>query len=716
MDRTRLVMVLHGHQPWGTPEAELTRASDRCYAPVLAAIGRHPDIHLGLHFSGLVLEWLEDQRPDLFDSIASLAAAGQVELLGGGMYEPVLAALPEGDAWAQLELMSDWLADRFDRRPTGAWLAERVWEPQLAGLLARQGIEHTLVDDHLFLRAGLAPEEIFGWWQTEQAGDTLALWPIDRRLRYAVPFEPVEQVIGELQRRLAAAAPPVLVYADDIEKLGLWPGTEALIATDGWWDGLLDGLSAAGDLTVCSPAEGLAATPTRGRIYLPGGSYPELEHGLLSPAARRQAERSWRAAAETEADTATTGLGPAPPFKSALLRWPEANRLYQKMLAVSRKLEEALEDDEPWEEAHEEARYALFRGQCHNAYWAGLFGGLLRPELRFATYHALLQAETVLDRRSQGDEDWIASDEADLDGDGHDEIMLEQSRLNAIVRPGVGGTVIGLDFRPAAVNLVDVMTRRPAEASAIVLGTRERSRDESEPLLQVATDRFERACLVDRFPAPHTTLEELQQASYEEQGDFVGSAYAVDQLDIDEDDYDFRLHLVRDGGLQQSDRRLALRLDKRFRIPADEAVLEVVYRLSNPGTAAIDLLFCPELNLSLPPSAPTEQRCEFEGILGPGPQLRSSGEVQETAWCALVDESNRLRIELRFEPAAAVWRYPIESPSGSGETATMQHQGTAVAPHWELTVPAAATCTLTLRLAIARLDADAVVPLPADDD
>jgi alpha-amylase len=704
MDRTRLVMVLHGHQPWGTPEAELARASDRCYAPVLAAVGRHPDIHLGLHFSGLVLEWFEDQRPDLFDSIASLAAAGQVELLGGGMYEPVLAALPEGDAWAQLELMSEWLADRFGRRPTGVWLAERVWEPQLAGLLARQGIEYTLVDDHLFRRAGLTPGEIPGWWQTEQAGDRLALWPIDRRLRYAVPFDPVERVIGDLQRRLADAANPVLVYADDVEKLGLWPGTEALIAADGWWDGWLDGLAAAADLTVCSPAEALAATPTRGRIYLPGGTYPELERGLLPPAA------------ETEADTGSAGLGPAPPFKSVLLRWPEANRLYQKMLSVSRKLEDALEDDDPWEEAHEEARYALFRGQCHNAYWAGLFGGLMRPELRFATYRALLQAETTLDQRSQGEEDWIASDEADLDGDGHDEIMLEQSQLNAIFCPGRGGTVIGLDFRPAAVNLVDVMTRRPAADSAIAFEAPEPARDGSEPPLQVAADRFERACLLDRFPAPHTTLEELQQATYEEQGDFLGSAYAIDQLGIDEDEYDFRLHLVRDGALQLPDRRLALRLEKRFRVPADEAALEVVYRLSNPGTTALDLLFCPELNLSLPPSAPAGQRYEFEGILGPGPQLRSSGEVQETAWCALVDESNRLRLELRFEPAAAVWRYPIESPMGSGKTLAVQHQGTAVAPRWELTVPAAATCTLTIRLAIARLDADAVVPLLADDD
>ncbi len=59
------------------------------------------------------------------------SARGQVEIVGGGWYEPVLAALPERDRVGQLVRMADELERRFGTRPRGAWLAERVWEPDL---------------------------------------------------------------------------------------------------------------------------------------------------------------------------------------------------------------------------------------------------------------------------------------------------------------------------------------------------------------------------------------------------------------------------------------------------------------------------------------------------------------------------------------------------------------------------------------------------------
>ena len=49
---------------------------------------------------------------------ARLVAAGRVELLGGGYYEPVLASLPERDRLAQLRLMGDTIERIGGRRPT----------------------------------------------------------------------------------------------------------------------------------------------------------------------------------------------------------------------------------------------------------------------------------------------------------------------------------------------------------------------------------------------------------------------------------------------------------------------------------------------------------------------------------------------------------------------------------------------------------------------
>ena len=63
----------------------------------------------------------------------------EVEMLGGGLQEPMLAILPDRDARGQLEAMADRCEQLFGQRPRGMWLAERVWEPDLPRVIARAG-------------------------------------------------------------------------------------------------------------------------------------------------------------------------------------------------------------------------------------------------------------------------------------------------------------------------------------------------------------------------------------------------------------------------------------------------------------------------------------------------------------------------------------------------------------------------------------------------
>src|SRR5207245_2397888 len=107
------------------------RAYPRSYLPFVELLERHPGIHLGLHYSGPLLEWIEEHHPEFFVQLRGLAAKGQIELIGGGFYEPILISIPQADQQEQITRMADYMARHFGRRPAGAWLAERVWEPQL---------------------------------------------------------------------------------------------------------------------------------------------------------------------------------------------------------------------------------------------------------------------------------------------------------------------------------------------------------------------------------------------------------------------------------------------------------------------------------------------------------------------------------------------------------------------------------------------------------
>ena len=171
--RIALALAIHNHQPVGNFGWVFAEVFDQAYAPMVDALGRHPGVRVALHYTGPLLEWLSAERPSFVEDLRALVARGQVELMGGGLYEPILASLPERDRVAQLARMADRIEDFGGRRPHGAWLAERVWEPDLPTALAEAGYDWTILDDAHFRAASIAEENLWGAYTTEDQGRPL---------------------------------------------------------------------------------------------------------------------------------------------------------------------------------------------------------------------------------------------------------------------------------------------------------------------------------------------------------------------------------------------------------------------------------------------------------------------------------------------------------------------------------------------------------------
>ena len=227
MSKLTLLLAFHNHQPQGNFDHVFAVGYDDCYRPLLDAIGEFPGIKVALHHTGPLLEWLDANRPAYLADLRALVARGQVEILGGGFYEPMLAVLPDEDAEGQLVMMSDFCQERFGARPRGMWLAERVWEPALAERIARAGLTFTLIDDTHFRYAGIS-DDLHGYYVTERAGWPLAIFPIEKELRYAIPFTPIDRTMEVLDglRRRGGGKDMVVTYGDDGEKFGMWPHTK----------------------------------------------------------------------------------------------------------------------------------------------------------------------------------------------------------------------------------------------------------------------------------------------------------------------------------------------------------------------------------------------------------------------------------------------------------------------------------------------------------
>ena len=131
--------------------------------------------------------------------------------------------------------MREFFEEHFGKRPTGAWLAERVWEPHLPALLADAGVEYTLVDDVHFLSAGREIPELFGYYLAEERGKTVKVIPGIKELRYLLPFGSVEDTIDFLRRCADHHPGGMAAMGDDMEKFGAWPHTfHTATGMDGW--------------------------------------------------------------------------------------------------------------------------------------------------------------------------------------------------------------------------------------------------------------------------------------------------------------------------------------------------------------------------------------------------------------------------------------------------------------------------------------------------
>ena len=462
MSKFQLVLLIHGHQPVGNfLIRSLSRSTRFPISLFLDCLERHPGVRLGLHYTGPLLEWFERSHPEFMARLRKMSDRGQIEIVGGGFYEPILVTIPAWDQAAQIGRMRDYIARKFGKAPAGAWLAERVWEPQVPSVMASSGVQYTLVDDIHFTGAGFEAEQLFGDYICEDGGKTIRAFPGLKTLRYLFPFASVEDGIGFLRDSAARHPGGMAAMGDDCEKFGAWPGTFDLCYTHGWLGRPLHSAfeSNADWLATVTPAEYLATHQPLGRADLPTASYTEMMEWAL-PTSARFAFQAVTHEFESRPDVLRFVRGG--PWRAFFTKYAESNLLHKKMLRASQTVRR-LESARPSGDAAEKlaaARTHVLCAQCNDAFWHGIFGGLYAPHLRTVLWSELIRAEAIA-AELDPPKDGMRAERVDFDADGAEEIFVDSPRLAALLRPADGGTLAMLDFRPRAVTLVNSVQRRP---------------------------------------------------------------------------------------------------------------------------------------------------------------------------------------------------------------------------------------------------------------
>ncbi len=681
----RLILAFHNHQPIGNFDHVFEQTYQDSYLPFLDVFEHYPSLRVALHTSGSLMEWLDGRHPEYVERLARLAGQGRIEILGGPFYEPILAMIPARDRIGQIRSYSRWLQKRLGTAIRGMWIPERVWEQALTRDLADAGIEYTILDDFHFKMAGLTDAELSGHLLTEDEGRLLSVFPGSERLRYLIPFGAPEQTIEYLAKRSEERPGAVVVFGDDGEKFGAWPETKKHVYDDGWLVRFFDALAANQDwIQVTTPSEAVDNVLPLGKIYLPDCSYREMTEWSMPTEQLLEYERVSQEMRDEPRLAMLRRFVRGGFWRNFKTKYPEANEMYSRMMMVSRRLQEAV-DEGAAGPLVEEARANLYRGQCNCGYWHGAFGGIYLPHLRNAVYRSLIAADGLLDRATGRPETWVDAVADDFNFDARQEVCLANDRMAALITPSRGGQLVELDVRKIQHNLLATLTRQPEAYHRKVLAGNNRDNGNVASIhdrvvfkqqdldQRVQYDKYPRKSLLDLFYDNDATLAAVAAGTAAMHGDFLNAPY---EARIRRNPDRIQVQLIREAEVGGA----MVRITKGLTLDAGSATLEIAYLLENLP-ADRPLHFAVEFNFAgLPAGA--DDRCfhDLDGNrLG---QLGARLDLCDSAGLGLCDEWLGIDAVLRVSRPTNFWTFPVETVSQSEGGFELVHQSTVVQPHW----------------------------------
>ncbi|MBL7068291.1 MAG: DUF1926 domain-containing protein [Candidatus Omnitrophica bacterium] len=617
MERIDFAMVLHFHQPVGNFSEIFERAYQRCYRPFLEFLTYYPDMQMTLHISGSLLEFFQRAHPEIIKTIKDMVSKGQVEIMGGPYYEPILPSIPPRDIKGQVDLMSKAVKEKFGANPRGAWIPERVWNPSLVKYLHRSGARYCVLDDTHLIKAGKKKEDTYGYLLTGGFFRRIAVFFSDKMLRYTIPFKEPRETIEYFKKAGQNGRNPLFCYADDVEKFGEWPGTYDWVYKSGWLKRFFDEIKRNSEwISPVKLTDYLRSHRAPSKIEIPEASYEEM---------MEWAGGSWF---------------------NFLQKYPETGHMYRKMLYVSDKVRRLWKGfRKQSRERHHWANVELYRGECNCGYWHGTFGGLYMYHLRSAIYNHLIAAENIIDGARHRKKEWSDVKNLDFDSDGKDEFIIENNLLSLYLDPKDGGTLGELDYKPICANIIDGLSRK-----------KEPYHDDArrvEPSLsgKLVYDKYQRHCLRDYFVEEDLKMGDFIHAKFNSHGGFSNGDYTAKKK---------RDGLILERASSVSGAEVKLTKDIRIK----KSIIQISYKIENITGKDLNCLFGADFNLTMPFLNSDRYRYFANGdILG---VLNEDGIVKDAKFFEIRDSKKELELKFEFSKSPKeIWYFPVETVSKS---------------------------------------------------
>ena len=555
-NRIKLILGSHAHVPAGAGESAFENVYENRMRPFVTNLYRCSKIQAVLHYSGVLLNWVERNHPEFIMLIEDMVSRRQAEILGGGFYEPSFPLISLQDRISQIEFMTTYLRKHFGKRPQGCWISGMVWEQNLVSSLCASDMNYTFLSQDQFLKAGMKGSQVFSPCIAEDQGKLILVFPVLMSIEKELEEKSFSQVFIRLKKKfddeISVSRQAVNVSADTGENhadnriVCVFPqkiSASANEAADSAWNRFFEEITLLENIVETV----LPAKILKSRKIFAKGSFPDSSAHSDDVSPRR-----------------------------FLVDNAAANCIYSRMIFTNMLISQLKGDKIRKLNAKEE----LFKAQDSCFFNPG--SARLRGELRKAAYGSLLRAEKLT--RDKGK--FIPSHvQYDFDFDGLKEYLFHDAVINYYIQLK-GAGIFELDYLPKDWNYLDCdlscAVRRASFADVILSADADIDSDIGKTFDFNAEKS--RLCFNELYEA--VTQDKKGKSCFRLPAAGTGVPFGI------------------------------IEINKCYSLKKD--VLSVSYTLKNLGSAAHDFIFIPEIYFSFAGggecsrfSLPDEQGKEF---------------------------------------------------------------------------------------------------------
>jgi hypothetical protein len=649
MKSINLIFGIHNHKPIGCSHDEFEDTYQKVYKPFLSILNEYPEIPVALYYSGIILEWMEKNHPEYFALLREMLKNKQLELIGGGYFDPILSMIPSSDKLGQIELLTTYIRANFGNRPRGIWLTEQEWDPALAQVLNNCGMEYLFLDNIIFKAAGLSNDGLYYSYLTEDQGKMINVFPISRGLNQLFQRYKPKDALKFIKNRADESGERIICYFEDGEN---WFHDNYKYDREykqRWLKKFLSLLKENQEwIKPVHPKAFLSNQNVFRKVYLPYYSSSEVRK-WFSPVPKKFSCPLIKMLKPSY--TMVKG------FKQFFSRYPESNLMYSKML-YTHILVNQLRGDKYRKKASKED---LWKAQCHFAYWPNKYLGMYSHALRKEVYKRLISAEKGTRIAGIFLTSIIATD---FDMDGENEYIYQGSVINVYVH-NKGGAVFELDYIPAYWNYLDTIARSRENYH--------RTDDNG-----YTGDWYMRKAFLDHFFTDKTTIDEFDCMQYKELGDFINEKYSLQELDRDKN----TIVLQRDGNIITNKKKQPLRIIKKYWMKKNS--IQVSYKIINISKIVLTSQFAIELNLSF--ASHEKKELTITALRGKSSKkiINKKTEVNNIGQLALEDKVNNVSISFYADKNYKLWSFPVETLFRDRQRVIKTYQSSCFIPQWPL--------------------------------